>query len=142
MRIARFALVALLLPFAVSSCGGDDDGGSTGPDTSVFGTYSLETVAGAGLPYIVLQAGVEKIEITAGSWRINSDNTWSSSVSVRATNAAGQTNTFVEPSAGTFTRSGNSFVFTDAEDASQQTGSVSGDVLTIIDQAVAFTFRK
>jgi len=51
MKLRRYALAWLLLPF-LAACGGDDDDG-TGPDSSVDGNYALVEVNGQAPPVVV-----------------------------------------------------------------------------------------
>ena len=139
MRLGQLAFLALLLPLTTTACGGDDD--PTGPSDSIYGTYALETVQGQALPAIILQVGNDLLEATAGSARLNSDNTWSASITLRLTEA-GVVTTSTEGSSGTFTINNNTLQLTDPSDGSVVTGSVSGNVLTVIEDNVSFVFRK
>ncbi len=125
----------------LTACGDDGDATGTG-GTSIFGTYALQTVNGTSLPFVLIQIGNDKIEVTAGSVRLNSDNTYSVSVTFRLTEA-GTVTTETDTGAGTYTASGSTIQFSDSGDGEGPfTGSISGNTLTIIDEGVAFVFRK
>ncbi len=134
LTVMTVVLAGGLLP----ACGDDD---STGPG-SVSGTYTLQTIDGTSLPFVLFQIGNDKIEITAGSVRLNSDNTYSISISLRLTRA-GTVTTETDTGAGTYTASGSTIQFSDSGDGEGPfTGSISGNTLTIIDEGVAFVFTK
>ena len=138
-RGAAWMGIGLAALFAgIAACG--DDGDATGTSgTSIFGTYTLQTVDGTNLPFVLFQIGNDKLEITAGSVRLNSDNTYSLSISLRVTQA-GTVTTETDTGAGTFTATGSTIQFSDPGDGSGSfTGSISGNTLTIIDD-VGFTF--
>ena len=125
----------------LTACGDDDDATGTG-GTSIFGTYALQTIAGTSLPAVLLEVPDFKIEVTAGSVRLNSDNTYSISISLRLTDA-GTVTTETETGAGTYTASGSTIQFSEPGTGEGPfTGSISGNTLTIIDEGVTFVFRK
>ena len=121
-------LIGSALLVMLAACGGD----STGPNGDVTGNYTLRTVNGANVPAVVFQDSQEKDELTGGSINLNSDKTWSGTLSARVTDlASGVFQTFSAPAGGTFSSSGGTITLTDATDGSQLTGSVGGGTLTI-----------
>ena len=144
LRFLQVVMV-ILAGGLLTACGdgGGDGGDATGPGgTSIFGTYTLETINGSSLPFVVFQVGNDKVEITAGSVQLNSDNTYSVSVTFRLTEA-GTVTTETDTGAGTFTATGSTIQFSDAGDGSGPfTGSISGNTLTIIDDGDTFVFGK
>ena len=130
----RKLLVPILFGLFVG-CGGD----ATGPE-AVAGNYTLRTVNGQDLPVVIVQVLDEKIEVTAGSWRINSDNTFSTSLTL-ATTTGGTTTSETGSNNGTYTLSGSAITFT-FPDASTSSGSISGNTLTVIDEGLSLVFRS
>ena len=61
MRI-RTILLSAMLAVPLVACGGDD---STGPSESYSGTYTLRTINGQNLPFLIIQVGADKIEWTS-----------------------------------------------------------------------------
>ena len=121
----------------LSACGSD----STGPkDTDWLGTYALETVEGQNLPAVLIQIGNDKLEITAGSIRLNEDQTFSASLTFRTTEG-GNVTTDTESDTGTYTKNGNALRFTYG-DGSQDTGSLNGKVLTVTSEGITLVLRK
>jgi len=124
----RRLIGSALLAFAVA-CGGDK---ATGPGASVTGNYLLSSVNGISVPAVVLQNSIEKDELTAGNINLNSDKTWSGSLSARSTQlATGLTSTISVPANGTYTTSGSAITLTDASDGSKLTGSLVGGTLSL-----------
>ena len=92
--IRRAFLVFLV--FGVTVCGDDSTGpesvdDSTGPDESVVGTYTLQSVGGDALPWVLLQFLGDKVEVTAGSIILNQDMTCSSSTTSSVTESGNVT---------------------------------------------------
>lgn len=120
-RILILATTALLLGGLLAACDGD----STGPG-SIFGTYILVTVNGEEVP-----VEIEGIEMTAGWIRLDSDSTYTISMTVNGVTP--------DPGDGTFTVDGSSIEFTGDIN---MTGTISGNTLTIVDQGTTCVFRK
>ncbi len=85
----RFTVATLVMAVALlTACDGDSTGNG---DASIFGTYTLQTFNGENLP-VEAQGGppfppgvVFMFELTAGSVRLNSDDTCSASMTFRTT---------------------------------------------------------
>ncbi len=123
----RFLILATVLGGGLlTACDGD----STGPG-GIFGTYTLVSIDGENLP-VTLQILDTEVEITAGSLRLNSDNTYTMSLTmtVEGTTDTGDVS-------GTFTVDGSTIDFDEGF-----TGTVSGNTLTVSDEGVALVFRK
>lgn len=132
LRSASLVFVASLL----TACGGD----STGP-AQALGTYTLQTINGRTLPFIVVQLLDYKLEVTAGSITLNADQTFSHRTTVREDDA-GQVTTEVFLIVGTFSQTGNTLLFTDAAEGEQYTGVLSGNSITISDPQVTLVYSK
>jgi len=122
----RFLAVALTAAtFASTACGGGD---SIGPN-SVTGTYTLQSVNGAGLPAAILEDASYKLEVLSGSYTLSSNNTYSATASFKETDNGVVTPT-TQFETGTYTLHGSSVTFTDSDDF-QTDGTISGSDLTI-----------
>jgi hypothetical protein len=120
--VAGLALLAV-------ACASD----ATGPDPrSAIGSYHLKSVNGATLPFVSVQSGTVKTEITSEVITLNGDGTFSDVETVRTTNGSavattqfGSVGAYQSPDAPTeFTEtSPNTFVFV---------GSVSKNTLTLV----------
>ncbi len=129
MRRLLILTTALLAGGLLPACGDDDD--ITGPE-SVAGTYFLQTVNGEALP-----VNFEGGQLTAGSIRLNSDGTYFTSLTTDLLGTTTET--------GTFTVNGSTINFVEegaVDEGDLFTGTVSGDTLTIVDEADTFVLRK
>ena len=114
-------------------------GDSTSP-SSVSGTYNLQTVNGAALPY-VFQADNPKRELISEQLVLSANGTFTFNDVIRTTPTGGAPTTMPTTDSGTFTLTGNSIVFTFGG-TSSIAGSVSGSTLTIIDTGVTAVYSK
>ncbi len=129
MRRFLILTTAVLAGGLLTACGDDDD--ITGPE-SIAGTYILQTVNGDALP-----ATVQGVEVSAASIQLNSNGTYTLSLTTEFFGE--QTDT------GTFTVDGSTVNFLDEGDVDEGdrfTGTISGDTLTIVDEGNTFVFRK
>ncbi len=126
MRRFLILATAVLAGGLLPACGDD----STEPE-SIFGLYTLVSVNGEALP---VDIGV--VEISAGSIQLNSDGTYSISLTA---DLGGGPETATD--SGTFTVDGSTVVF-DGEFTRDFTGTVSGNTLTIVEAGNTFVFRK
>jgi len=122
-------MLAGLALLAAVSCGSDATGPGQG---SAIGSYHLKSVNGAALPFLSVQSGTVKTEITSEVITLNGDGTFSDVEIVRTTNGSsiattqfGSVGAYQSPDAPSeFTEtSPNTFVFT---------GSVSNNTLTVV----------
>jgi hypothetical protein len=137
----RFSLLLVAFaPLAIfSACGGDD---STGPgETTIVGSYTLQTINGNTMPWRFLVVGNDWAEITGGTGNINNGGTFSVTYNYRVMEA-GQTSTFSETSTGTYVRNGNAISFT-ASDGSRANGTITGTQISITDEdGFVYVFRR
>ncbi len=138
----RFLILAtaLLAGGLLTACDGD----STGNGGSIVGTYTLQTFNGENLPVEALGGPgmppgvVFMFELTAGSVRLNSDDTCSTSLTFRAT-IDGTVTTDTETETCTYSVTGTTIRF-DFPGEAPITGSVSGNTITIVtDDTYVFT---
>lgn len=133
----RFMACALLI--VAAACGSD---GPTQPtSTSVAGTWSLQTINGNGLPYVVAQTGADKVELISDVITAVASGSFTQITQVRITQN-GQTSTQSIPDAGSFSLNGTAVTFTFNSDGSTGTGSVSGNTLTVTDDGFAYVYKK
>ena len=112
----------------------------------VSGAYNLQSVNGQNIPSSETVTGpgfTFTVEITSGTLRLNSDNTWSVSITTTRLFTEGPT-TFIDidTESGTFTLVEPSTIrFTDS-DGDTFAGTWDGDTITIIDNGDSLVFRK
>jgi hypothetical protein len=139
-RALRNLAAAFTLATAAIACGGDD---STGPSTSIAGTYTLRTVNGGNLPYTLIQIGQDKLEIIAGAISLNADNTFSDRITIRTTEGGiPDEEEFI--AVGTYTVNGNTVTLTESGSGDRYSLAHSGNTLTQIEDEfdVTFVYRK
>jgi hypothetical protein len=120
-RFLILATTTLLASGLSTSCDGD----GTGPG-GIFGTYTLRTVNGQQVP-----VEIQGIEMTAGWIRLDSDGTYTISMTVDGVTP--------DPGDGTYTVDGSTIEFSGDINMS---GTISRGTLTIVDEGNTFVFRK
>lgn len=133
MRFVRLVLTAAVF----AGCGGDS---ATGPG-SITGTYELQTVDGDPLPYVVVQIGADRLEITGGRITLNADNTFSDRLEFRLVEDGETTDPDPETVTGTYQASGSSVTLT-YPGGETSTVTVSGGTLTQSVEGITFVYRK
>lgn len=131
MRIASAAAVILALSAVACS-------DSISPE-SLAGTYQLISVDGE-LPFVIDDDGTTVTSVTAGTLTLTAAGTMTASLTVTATTSSGTT-TEMEGSSGVYTVDGNTITFTFAGEA-PDTGTVSGNTVTVMSQGYTLVFRK
>ncbi len=127
-----------LLPLvALLACGGDS---STNPGASIAGAYSLTTVNGAPLPFVVQQAGTYKYEITADTYTLAAGGTWTE-VRADRTTSNGAVTTSTKTDAGVWSRNGTSITLTSTANGTLS-GTVSGNTLSLSSAGNTMVFTK
>jgi hypothetical protein len=132
--MTRLVMAALVI--GATACGD-----SSGLDDDVDGTYTLRTVNGSQLPFIVEEDGTSRAEIVSSTLIIHDNNTWSETTTVRLTQGTSIT-TFTDTFTGTYTLNGNSVVLTDSEGDSLTATFSGSDTLTSTEQGFTFVYRK
>ena len=136
--IARwFVPLTLLLALGTAGCSSDD---STGPDISVDGTWTLQTVNGSNLPYVVAQAGNDKVEVTADVLTVAS-GAFTELTTIRVTSGGAVTTQSI-PDAGTYSINGTAVTFTFQSDGSTGTGTLNENSLIVVTQGLSLLYRK
>src|SRR5512143_4038223 len=108
MRSTRCFAAAILLPL-LAACGGDS---STAPRT-VAGTWELQTVGGAPLPFLLYQTSSAKTELVGAVIEMAETGTYTEALLIRATQSTGQASSSSIPYAGSYTLSGTAITFKD-----------------------------
>ena len=121
------------------ACGDDS---ATAPTTdSVAGTWSLQSINGTALPYVVFQIGADKVELVSDVVVAVASGTFTQTTVVRTT-ASGQVTTESQADAGTWSLNGTAVTFQFNGDGTTGTGSISGNSMTIAESGFAFVYRK
>lgn len=131
----RRLLAATILALA-AACGGD----ASQRPLVVPGTYVLQTVNGAPLPYVVQPSG-PKVELTSDQFVLATGGTFTNHTVVRTTNGSSvTTDPFDE--AGTWTASGTT-VNLKYTDGTIVTGALTTDgTLTLTGSGLSAVYRK
>lgn len=132
-RITAAALIAV-----ASACGGDSDGITE--VASVSGTYSLQSVNGAPLPFVFFDDGEYKLEVTGASYTLTSTGTFSNTATYRETEN-GVISTSTETVMGSYSVSAGTVTFIDT-DGETVTGSLSGNTLQFSEDGLTAVFAK
>ena len=136
MRRSAF-LTAILI--SAAACSGDS---TTAPTTvSVAGTWTLQTINGTNLPYVVAQSGSDKLEVVSDVLTAASTGSFTQTTTVRST-LSGQVSTQSIADAGSYTLNGTAVTFRFNSDGSTGTGSIAGNTLTVTEQGFAFVYRR
>jgi len=133
-------LVAALLVSAALACGGDDS--ITVPtNASVAGTWTLQSVNGSPLPFVIVQSGSNKSELTADVLTVGSSGNFTQLTTIRNT-LNGQVTTQSTPDAGTYTLNGTAATFRFNSDGSTGTGAINGNTLTVADVGLVMVYQR
>ena len=98
MRARIAALVCSLLLVVTAGCTD-----STGVDErGVHGTYTLQTINGTGLPFVVRNDATEKFEVMMGEITLKLDGTFTDEMGYRITQAGGTPEPISETLTGNF----------------------------------------
>jgi hypothetical protein len=138
---ARFAkcglplcLVLFALGFCFSGCGNGKTAANSTPDHT--GTYALVSIDGKTLPCTPPHEGGAP-EVQSGSLTLNADGTHSSSITFRVP----PDKTGTREVKGTYTRDGVTLNMK-WEGAGTTTAKLEGSNLTMINEGIAFAYRK
>jgi hypothetical protein len=141
---ANFAPFALIILILSQGCGGGDSPTTptTPTPTNITGTYTLQSVNGQSLPYVLVveTAHVYGWTLTAGSTTLNQDMTASSSATVTVTDS-GTSSTTTVTDIGTYTHTNGAITVTWAS-STPDSGSIVGSKLTLTDDGDVYIFQK
>jgi lipocalin-like protein len=130
-------LIPLVLAIAVA-CGSDSPTQPT--NASIAGTWSLTSVNGAGLPFVVSQTAGDKVELVGDVVTATATGTYTERFTFRET-LNGVVTTTDQPDNGTYTINGNAITLHSSTNGSI-TGALNGNTFTLIDQGFVFLFTK
>jgi hypothetical protein len=125
-----------LATMIVTACGSDT---STAPD-AVVGIWTMQSVNGSPLPYTV-QLGGQTYQILADQLTLRSSRTFTDEFTIQQPTETGGVDFQTIPSSGTFAVNGNTVVFT-YTDGSTETGTVSGESMTIAESGFSAVYTK
>jgi len=138
-------LLSLALASTLTACGGD----STGPSETYSGTYTLRTINGTAVPYVIIQLGADKVEIASGTVTMSDNGTNGGSYTYNATvrtTVNGQVSTETQSDQGNYTRTGTGWHATSTVDGTTSSGTLSGGTLTLVETiegtVYSFVFQK
>ena len=133
-------LVSLALVLAVAGCGSDSS--TTPTNSSVAGTWTLQSVNGSPLPF-TLSASPAKIELLSDVVVATSNGTWTSTQQTRTTIGTGTPTTSTATDGGTYTLSGNNVsILSSSAGSTAQAGTINGNTLTLSQSGLTFIFQK
>ena len=131
--------IACLLLMVAAACGGDSPTEPT--PASVAGTWRLQTVNGSVLPYLLVQFGTDKVELTSEVLTVAASGSFTQ-LTQFTTTQSGEVSIEDLTDAGTYTLNGTAATFTYDSDGSTGTGSLSGNTLTVAGGGFAMVYRK
>src|SRR5262245_12353114 len=114
----------------VIGCGGDGRVPSAPSDDDITGQYSLSTVNGQDLPYLMDEQEAYKIELTGDFVTLAASGSFTQMTRVRVTEG-GVATTEYRPDAGTWTRSGTAITVRFQSKGRTVTGSFDGNGITV-----------
>jgi lipocalin-like protein len=135
-------LIALVLTVGLVACGSD----ATSPSaTSITGTWSLKTVNGAALPFVVFASGTDKEEIVSDVFTLTANNASSGAFTQLTTfriTQNGQVASQSLPDAGTYTLNGSAVTLQFNSDSSSVTGAWSGNTITVTENGLVGVYQR
>jgi hypothetical protein len=126
----------LVLSFVLAACGSDS---STEP-SSIVGTWTLQTINGSPLPFVVAQSGSDKEEVLSEVVTLSAGGTFTESSTLRLT-VSGTVTTQSFPETGTYTVSGSTLTLR-SSDGSTGTATWSGNTLTGSAEGFVFVYKR
>src|SRR5262245_11718849 len=134
----RRLLAAVALSFAVA-CGGDSS--TAPPAEQLAGTWTLQTVNGAPLPFVIAQSGTNTLEVLSDVFVIASTGTFTQTTTFRST-VNGVVTTDSIPDTGSYTQSGTTLSLHFNGDGSSGTASWSGNTLTASTGGITAVYKR
>ncbi|HEY4302836.1 MAG TPA: hypothetical protein VGM82_00100 [Gemmatimonadaceae bacterium] len=123
-------LAMLLIAGLMVACGGDS---STAPtvDNSFIGSFTLKTINGQRLPYVIAQSGNNSVTVTVDHMVIADGGSWTE-VATYTVVTNGTSVTQIGGGGGTWIRTGNALGLTDgATNQLSYTGTFANGTLTM-----------
>ena len=128
-----------LLAVSVAACGGDAP--SEPAPVTVVGKWSLETVNGARLPFVLDQRGNDKVELISASLDVMSSGAFSATSNERSTIAGVvKDQSYIDP--GRFTLAGAVATFVFDLDGGISRGTIVADAMTFDANGLVVVYRR
>lgn len=131
----------LIAVFTVAGCSDDD---AAGPSASIEGTYTLRTINGSPLPFVLEEEAGLKAEVLSSTLTLQPSGTFTQLARVRVT-FGGSATTEEQASTGTYTQSGNNITLTETFEGEVSTfaGVWNGsNQLTFTDDGFILVYQK
>lgn len=136
----RLAATILLLAAATLPACGDSTGPGLGLGTPT-GTYTLRTINGSALPFTVDDGAGTVVVILSDAFALQDGGRFTETFSLRVTEN-GTTTTETNTNAGAWTLAGTAVRLTFDVDGLSVSGTLSGGVLTIVDEGLSLVYRR
>jgi hypothetical protein len=107
----RRTLLSIVAFVALAACGGD---GGTGPSAAIAGNYSMQTLNGGSLPFVLYEEPGYSISVLSGQISLTSSGTYTETVTVKFI-VDGDVETLPGVCTGTYQRSGNNVTLIETE---------------------------
>jgi hypothetical protein len=133
-------LAAALLAISVAACGDSADI-TVNQVNTVVGSWSLQSIGGATLPFLLDQLGDDKIELMEAALTTTANGAFVST-SVERTTIAGQATSRSFSEDGNYTTDGAAITFTFSSDGASVTGIIRGDSLTFAESGSVVVYRR
>ena len=131
----------IFVVLAAVALGCTSDSITTPTQESVAGTWTLKSVNGADLPYVLSQVGTSKSEVISDVVTVTPPSTFTELTTVRNT-VNGQSSTQEVPDAGTYTLNSAAITFKFNSNGTFGAGFINGKTLTVTAQGVSFVYKK
>lgn len=131
------ATFAMLFVSMLAGCGDT----STGPNESVAGSYSLRTINGLELPFVIFEEPGYKEEFLDETITIQDNGTFQQQGRFRYT-TDGVVSIESYTDAGTYSRTGTSVTFRFTSDGSSATATVDNGSLIVALEGVSLVYRR
>jgi hypothetical protein len=136
-KILVFAVASMVA--VVSACGSS----ATGPGSSIAGTYNLQTVNSAPLPFTLQDDANSRIDVLADVYVLAGDGTYTNATTERITPVGGTARVTILNQNGTYKRIGPSVSLTDAVDLTDKvSGTINGDVLSLSVTGLLLVYQR
>ena len=132
-----FLTTLLLATTVLAGCGSDT---STGPRQTIVGTWNLQSINGASLPYVA-QTDVGTIEILGDRIVVSADHTFTDALVVRVTSNTNVVTSTINDT-GSYTVNGTAVEFVFDSDNTSGTAALSGDSFTFADGGVSWAYQR
>lgn len=135
----RFPQCAVILGCLCALLGCGDP---VGPESSFIGSYTLQTINGSALPYVVAQSGQNTVAVTADQIVVADGGSWSEVITYRLVEN-GQTRNETVSDGGTWVRTGSTLsLYQTGATSTTYSGTIGPNRLTFTDASFVQVFVK